>query len=280
MTSRSLLLLALFAPIAASVASAPSRLLTAINEIRVQGCDGRNGVKPALRHDPVLNRVAEAQASGRSLKSAMKDAGYKAVQVAVLEASGSDAARERALSDQGCKDIVNPVYRDVGVALDDGTAWIVLASPLVPPATGDTRDVSRRVLGLVNEARSRSRRCGWKRYDAAPALVLSETLNHAAAVHASDMADRSRLDHTGGDGSSPAERATRAGYAWRVVGENIASGQATPEQVVEEWIGSSHHCANLMSADFTEMGVGFAANSTSSGGIYWAQVFAAPRSQP
>ena len=94
------------------------------------------------------------------------------------------------------------------------------------------------------------------------------------------MADRSRLDHTGSDGSSPAERATRAGYTWRVVGENIASGQSTPEQVVEEWIGSSHHCANLMSADFTEMGVGFAANSTSAGGIYWAQVFAAPQSQP
>ena len=47
------------------------------------------------------------------------------------------------------------------------------------------------------------------------------------------MADRSRLDHTGSDGSSPAERATRAGYTWRVVGENIASGQATPEQAIQ-----------------------------------------------
>ena len=249
MTPRPLLLLALLAPISASIASVPSRLVTVVNEIRAQGCDGRDGVTPALRHDPVLDRVAEAQASGR-------------------------------LSDQGCKDIVNPVYRDVGVALDDGTAWIVLASPLVPPAADAARDVSRRILGLVNEARSRSRRCGWKRYDAAPALVLSVTLNRAAAAHARDMADRSRLDHTGSDGSSPPERATRAGYTWRVVGENIASGQATLEQVVEEWIGSSHHCANLMSADFTEMGVGFAANSTSAGGIYWAQVFAAPQSQP
>ena len=280
MTSRLLLLLALLAPISASVASVPSRLVTVVNEIRAHGCDGRDGATPALRHDPLLDHVAEAKASGRSLKEAMKDAGYRAVQAAVLEASGSDAARERALADQGCKDIINPVYRDVGVALRDGTAWIILASPLVPPAADDNRDVSRRVLGLVNEARSRSRRCGWKRYDAAPALSLSETLNRVAAAHARDMADRSRLDHTGGDGSSPAERATRAGYTWRVVGENIASGQATPEQVVEEWIGSSHHCANLMSADFTEMGVGFAANSTSAGGIYWAQVFAAPRSQP
>ena len=266
-------------PAAAAAAESPD-LIRSINSIRAQGCDGRNGAERALEHAALLDQVAEAQASGRSLKEAMKDAGYRAVQAAVLEVSGSEAAMGRALANDGCKDVTNPVYRDIGVALNNGTAWIVLASPLVPPAAEDNRDVSRRVLGLVNEARSRSRRCGWKRYDAAPALSLSETLNRAAAAHARDMADRSRLDHTGHDGSSSAERATRAGYTWRVVGENIASGQATPEQVVEEWIGSAHHCANLMSADFTEMGVGFAANSTSAGGIYWAQVFAAPRTRP
>ena len=66
MTPRPLLLLALLAPISASIASVPSRLVTVVNEIRAQGCDGRDGVTPALRHDPVLYRVAEAQASGRS----------------------------------------------------------------------------------------------------------------------------------------------------------------------------------------------------------------------
>ena len=273
-------LLLLLLPPGFNAAAANADLLRSLNSIRAHGCDGRDGADQALQHAALLDQVAEALASGRGLKEAMKDAGYRAVQAAVLEVSGSEAAMGRALADDGCKDVTNPVYRDVGVALNDGTAWIILASPLVPPAAEDKRDVSRRVLGLVNEARSRSRRCGWKRYDAAPALSLSETLNRAAAAHARDMADRSRLDHTGGDGSSSAERATRAGYTWRVVGENIASGQATPEQVVEEWIGSAHHCANLMSADFTEMGVAFAANSTSTGGIYWAQVFAAPRTRP
>lgn len=276
MTSRPILLLALLAPIAAPVASLSSDIVTVINEIRAQGCDGRDGVSTALRHDSLLDRVAEVQASGRDVKEALKDAGYRAVQVAVLEASGSDAARERALADGGCKDITNPVYRDVGVALRNDTAWIVLAAPLVPPAANAAKDVSRRVLELVNEARLRSRRCGWKRHKAAPALVHSETLQRAAAAHARDMADRSVLGHAGSDGSTPAERATRAGYPWRVVGENIASGQATPEQVVEEWVKSPHHCANLMSADFTEMGVAFAADPKSDGGIYWAQVFATP----
>ncbi len=276
MTTRPLMLL-LLAPIAASVASVPTRTVAAINEIRAQGCDGRRGVSPALRHVTVLDRVAEAQASGRDLKDALKDAGYRAVQVAVLEASGSDAARERAMADGGCKDITNAVYRDVGVALRNDTAWIVLAAPLVPPAANEAKDVSRRVLKLVNEARSQSRRCGWKRHTAAPALVLSETLRRAAAAHARDMADRGVLGHAGSDGSTPAERATRAGYVWRVVGENIASGQATPEQVVEEWVKSPHHCANLMTADFTEMGVAFVADPKSAGGIYWAQVFGTPK---
>ena len=267
----------LFLVLTASHANATnSDLLRSIDSIRAQGCDGGDGVTPALRHDPLLDRVAEAQASGRNLKDAMKEAGYRAVQAAVLEASGSAAARERALADEGCKDITNPIYRDVGVALDDGTAWIVLAAPLIPPSAQGTEDVSRRVLELVNEARSRSRRCGWKRFAAAPALVLSESLQRAAAVHARDMAYRSVLGHGGSDGSSPAERATRAGYAWRTIGENIASGQATPVQVVEEWVKSPYHCANLMSADFTEMGVAFAADAKSAGGIYWAQVFGAP----
>jgi uncharacterized protein YkwD len=81
------------------------------------------------------------------------------------------------------------------------------------------------------------------------------------------------MEHAGGDGSTPAERATRAGYSWQAVGENIASGQSTPEQVVAVWLGSPRHCANIMDAEYSEMGVAFAASAH---GLYWAQVFGAP----
>jgi uncharacterized protein YkwD len=81
------------------------------------------------------------------------------------------------------------------------------------------------------------------------------------------------MDHAGSDGSTPAMRATRAGYAWRTVGENVATGQSTPEQVVAEWLDSPRHCSNIMDADFTQMGVAFAASAS---GVYWAQVFGAP----
>lgn len=254
-----------------------AELLQAVNEIRARGCGSQPGVESPLRHEPRLDQVADAQASGEDLKDAMKAAGYRAVQSSVLEVSGSDAAILRNLGKGGCKDVANPVYRDLGMAERDGRAWIVLAAPLVPPAASDSQSVSLRVLALVNEARSSSRRCGRKRFAAAPALALSDALQQAAAIHASDMARRSTLSHTGGDASTPAERATRTGYRWRFVGENIASGQATPEQVVTEWVDSPHHCSNLMSADFTEMGVAWAADPKSAGGIYWAQVFGSPR---
>jgi len=271
------ILLALFALPAAHAAPARPDLVAVINVIRAQGCDDRSGMRPALRPDPLLDRVALALASGRSVREAMMDAGYRAVHSTTLEVSGSDEAIALALAQRGCGDILNPLYRDVGVAQRANKAWIVLAAPFVPPPAGQTQEVSREVLAFVNEARERPRRCGWRRFKAAPPLVLSDTLQRAALAHARDMADRSILSHAGRDGSTSAERATRAGYRWRVVGENIAGGQSTPEQVVAEWVRSPRHCGNLMSADFSEMGVAYAVEPRSTAGIYWVQMFAAPR---
>jgi uncharacterized protein YkwD len=62
-----------------------------------------------------------------------------------------------------------------------------------------------------------------------------------------------------------------------VVGENIAAGQPTPEQVVAGWVQSPRHCANLMAAEYTEMGVAYATEPHSAAGTYWTQMFASPR---
>jgi uncharacterized protein YkwD len=113
-------------------------------------------------------------------------------------------------------------------------------------------------------------------FQAAPPLVLSDTLQRAASGHARDMAARQKMSHSGGDGSTPPERATRAGYRWRFVGENVAAGQPTPEAVVAEWVKSPQHCANIMDADYTEMGVAFVTAQQGKAGIYWAQVFGTP----
>lgn len=146
------------------------------------------------------------------------------------------------------------------------------ASPVRPP-------VSFSVLELVNEARASARRCGIKRHDAAPPLAWSAILERAALAHARDIAARDELDHAGSDGSTPGERAMRAGYQWKAVGENIAFGQRTAEQVVASWLKSPGHCANLMDADFTEMGVANAVDRSATR-IYWTQLFAAPLGRP
>jgi uncharacterized protein YkwD len=267
----------LVAVIASQVATANSSLIAVIDEIRTHGCGGHAGAQPALRSDPRLDRVAAELASGGSLRSAMLDAGYRAVQSATLEASGSDAGIASALAKRACKDIANPVFRDVGVAHRADKAWIVLAAPLVPPAPKDAQAVSRRVLELVNEARASARRCGWKRFKAAAPVVLSDALQQAALAHARDMSERSSLSHAGRDGSTAGERATRVGYRWRLIAENIAAGQSTPEQVVGDWVQSPRHCANLMGGEFSEMGVAFAVEPQSTSGIYWVQLFALPR---
>jgi uncharacterized protein YkwD len=144
------------------------------------------------------------------------------------------------------------------------------------PADSEAGIVGARVLALVNEARAVARRCGWKRFAAAPPLARSEVLDRAAIAHARDMASRGRMEHAGFDGSTPGERATRAGYRWGRIGENVAAGQATPELAVESWVESPRHCANLMDPAYTEMGIGFAADPGDAATTYWAQVLGTP----
>jgi uncharacterized protein YkwD len=88
---------------------------------------------------------------------------------------------------------------------------------------------------------------------------------------------RSSSSGDGSDGSSSGERVTRAGYAWRAVGENIASGQKDADAVVAAWLASPGHCATLMGPYFAEMGVAFAYAPGANPGNYRAQEFAAPR---
>ena len=84
-------------------------------------------------------------------------------------------------------------------------------------------------------------------------LKLSEKLSQAAATHAKDMAEHKKLDHTGTDKSSVAERVSATDYNYIVVGENIAFGQKTVEGVMATWMDSPGHRENIL-ADFTEMG--------------------------
>jgi uncharacterized protein YkwD len=249
-----------------------------VNAVRGKGCGG-NGA-PALAHAPALDVAAQRVAEGRPLRQAVDSAGYRAVNSALLFLDGARDEGELArLVAQSCTQVTQTGLRDAGTYQRGRTLWIVLAQPFTVPSL-DKTVVGPRILELVNRARTQPRRCGGEDFAAAPALRWSATLERAASSHARDMAERGAMSHTGRDGSTPSQRATRAGYAWSAAGENIAAGQRDAESVVRSWLSSPGHCANLMSPDYTEVAVAFATNPASEAGIYWAQVFGAPLGRP
>ena len=99
----------------------------------------------------------------------------------------------------------------------------------------------------------------------------------AAQLHADQMARAGRLEHvlSGGQYPRPEDRLAAAGYQWSAYAENIAMGQSTPAAVMDSWMRSSGHRANILSTSVTEIGIGFARDSA--GRPYWVQVFGRPR---
>ncbi|MCF6476799.1 CAP domain-containing protein, partial [Nonomuraea sp. MG754425] len=121
------------------------------------------------------------------------------------------------------------------------------------------------VIRLVNAERAKGG-CSAVKHD--------PQLRAAAYGHSADMAAKNYFSHTSKDGRSFMDRIKAAGFtggsAWA---ENIAMGQRTPAQVMQSWMNSSGHKANIMNCRYNLIGVGLAKNS--SGTPYWTQDFAA-----
>jgi uncharacterized protein YkwD len=127
----------------------------------------------------------------------------------------------------------------------------------------------------INAARAAQRRCGTTLFAAAAPVTWNARLAQAAQQHAHDMARGNFLDHRGSNGSTVDRRLTEAGYVWQAVGENIAAGHTTAQQVVHDWLGSARHCANIMQRTFTDIGAACSRSQASPYGTYWALVLAA-----
>jgi uncharacterized protein YkwD len=136
---------------------------------------------------------------------------------------------------------------------------------------------SARALELVNEVRARGTRCGAHSFGPAPPVALSGTLASVALGHAADMAQHGYFEHEDRAGQSPADRVRAVGYREKLVGENIAYGPETVEEVVRGWLDSPGHCENIMDPRFAEMGIGYASGRSTRHGLYWVQVLATPR---
>lgn len=131
-----------------------------------------------------------------------------------------------------------------------------------PEDSGGVQEAAEAVASLVNAARQ----------DAGLSeLELDADLCAAAQARAQEIAQS--FSHTRPDGSSCFTILEELGISYRAAGENIAMGQRTPEEVMDGWMNSSGHRANILNGTFTSIGVGYYVDGA--GAAHWVQIFQA-----
>ena len=154
-----------------------------------------------------------------------------------------------------------------------GTGEIIAANPqitnpdliypgqvlTIPQVDAAVRAFEQEVVRLVNEQRAQ--------HGLQP-LTENWELSRVARYKSQDMVDNRYFSHTSPTYGSPFQMIRAFGLTFRTAGENIAYGQRTPQAVVNAWMNSSGHRANILNASYTQIGVGYVA-----GGNYWTQMF-------
>lgn len=161
----------------------------------------------------------------------------------------------------------------LAVKYEIGTSEIIKANPqisnpnliypgqvlTIPQLASAVTSFETEVVRLVNEIRARN---GLK------ALTANWELSRVARYKSQDMVDNRYFSHTSPTYGSPYQMMRNFGISFRTAGENIAYGYSNPQAVVNAWMNSSGHRANILNASYTQIGVGYVAN-----GHYWTQMF-------
>lgn len=290
--------------------------LYVVQTLRAGGCGGIAAPSAPLKKSATLDQAAQEWAGGQSAEKSLASSGYRAQQWATLHYQGQDNSAFQQIRSSGCRNVLSATLRDIGMYHQGRDTWLVMAvagqsGPAAPsrPATGavatplesaaavasalapTTRvataashaaittapiDASR-VLALVNAARAHGAVCGTRSFAPVPPVHLSNQLADVAYGHATDMADHNYFEHEDLQGHTPADRVKAAGYAEKLVGENIAYGPTSADEVVQGWLDSPGHCENIMDPRFAEMGVAYAPGRVQRHGLYWVQLLVAPR---
>lgn len=129
----------------------------------------------------------------------------------------------------------------------------------IPTTSSSTLNFEKEVVRLVNEERVKN---GLKE------LTYDWELSRVARYKSQDMKDNRYFSHTSPVYGSPFQMMKNFGIKYRTAGENIAKGQTSPQAVVNAWLNSAGHRANILNSSFTHIGVGYVA-----GGNYWTQMF-------
>ena len=154
-----------------------------------------------------------------------------------------------------------------------GTSEIIQANPQIsdpnliypgqvlqiPQLDSAVTSYEAEVIRLVNEIR---------RENGLNPLTANWELSRVARYKSQDMADNRYFSHTSPTYGSPFQMIKAFGLSYRTAGENIAMGYSTPQAVVDGWMNSSGHRANILNASYTQIGVGYVVQ-----GHYWTQMF-------
>ncbi|MEV0440571.1 CAP domain-containing protein [Streptomyces spectabilis] len=213
--------------------------------------------------------LGSESADGTSLYQRVAAGGYAYLTIGEHLVSGPPTPADLldyCLGDGGSRrTVLDRAYTHVGLgqvpdARSGDVFWTALwAEPLTPQGLARC---TAEVLALTNGHRAAA---GLR------PLAPDPRLTAAAQAHSADMIARAFYAHTAPDGSEPWHRAAAAGSSHRAVGENIACGQRSPAEVVDGWMNSPGHRANILKPTFTHLGVGFAGGG--SAGTYWTQLF-------
>lgn len=151
-----------------------------------------------------------------------------------------------------------------------------------------TKERKKEFLARINEARAERRSCGkYGTMGPVGPLVWSDKLYEASYLHSYDMANSKHFGHQGsgskndriatnmglGRGSKLRDRMSYTDYRWRAIGENIAAGYHSTQEVIEAWLRSDEHCVNLMNENFTEVGMAYYKLNGKFQQPYWSQDF-------
>jgi len=128
--------------------------------------------------------------------------------------------------------------------------------------TASNSNYEQKVVELVNIERQKN---------GLSTLALDSSVSNVARTKSKDMAANNYFAHQSPTYGSAGDMLKQSGINWSAWGENIASGQRTPEAVVTAWMNSEGHRANILSSNFTKIGVGYTTNSN--GTPYWTQMF-------
>ena len=146
----------------------------------------------------------------------------------------------------------NPQFRNPDLIYPGQTVYVPLTDSTVT-------SYEQKVVELVNDIRTQ--------YGLSK-LTLNWELSRVARYKSQDMHDNKYFSHTSPVYGSPFDMMKNFGISYRTAGENIAQGYKTPQAVVDGWMNSSGHRANILNASFTQIGVGYVAD-----GSYWTQMF-------